>query len=145
MIQLPDRVSEGRPVSARAFNMLRDAVASVSRVSAGPGIQLTAGMEGLVIAAMLSGTHTKMGIITAAPPATPVLPPACRYSFRLEEDPTVEVVNALPAVRFIDDLARIRPARVNDPCLVFRRGDGTGALEWFLWAITERIASATCV
>lgn len=144
MIQLPSPVIEGRPVSAQWLNSLLAAVRSLATISAGPGLNLTHGPTGLLLALAIASDDSKPGVIVAAPPGPHQPAESIRYDVRVVGYDRIETGLEARIGRIVSGQARIVPALVGDPCRIYTVANGDGTFTAFLWAMTETLATTTC-
>lgn len=144
MIRVPPPVQQGKVASAAWLNQLRDAVAAVANLTTGPGINLTKGPMGLLLALASSADDFRPAVIKAAPPGPDQTAESIRYDIRLVGSDAVETGLEARLGRMVSGRARLVPALVGDPCRVLSVPNGDGTFTTFLWAMTETLATATC-
>ena len=144
MIRVPPRVQQGKVASAAWLNQLRDAVEAVANINAGPGLFLTKGPTGMLLALASIGNDFKPAVIVAAPPGPDQPASSIRYDVRVVGSDRVETGLEARIFRMVSGQARLIPARVGDPCRVLSVANGDGTFTTYLCAMTEMLATATC-
>lgn len=139
----PARVRTGDPVTAAAHN----ALVQRSIVSVGPGLNLTALSDGMLLSLFGASEFLKPARITAAPTQTdpPLIASAVVYSAVLIGQSTGVLVDVSPVYgRALGNTLAVEPAAVGDFCMVVTLPTDEGTTTQDLWILTERYLLQPC-
>lgn len=147
--------SPGSPVSAAAFNALRDALISLTEPRGAAGVSLFAGGGSLSLGLRAREPDLFLlaritAVIVAGPPDPEPVVESVTYSAVAIGRTDAALTGVVPRYgRLFADTARIIPAAVGDYCYIVRSvgvdGDGRQTVTADLEVLTEKLIGRACV